>query len=311
MARKDKLANVSRRRFMAGVALSGAVGVVTETARAATAPDASNAVSRRPSALRPTAQMAAAETGIPKELAKATGPDGSDYMVDVIKTLNIDYVCSNPASSFRGLHESLIDYGGNKKPEFITCTHEESSIGMCHGYFKATGKPLMMLCHGVVGLQHAAMAIYNAWCDRVPIIAVGGTDLDAAYRAPGVPTYHAAQDINALVRDFTKWDDQPVSLQHFAQSFVRAYKIAMTPPHEPVRSTSASSRSRSGPTSPRRFTSRNTFRPRHPRATWVPSGKRRGCLPMPSVRSLSPIAPPVRTPARGSWSSLPRPCRLR
>jgi thiamine pyrophosphate-dependent acetolactate synthase large subunit-like protein len=105
---------------------------------------------------------------------------------------------------------------------------------MAHGYFKATGKPLMMMCHGVVGLQHATMAIYNAWCDRVPLIAVGGTDLDAAYRAPGVPTYHAAQDINAIVRDFTKWDDQPVSLQHFAQSFVRAYKIAMTPPHEPV-----------------------------------------------------------------------------
>ena len=78
------------------------------------------------------------------------------------------------------------------------------------------------------------MAIYNAWCDRVPLIVIGGTDIDAAYRAPGVPTFHSAQDINALVRDFTKWDDQPVSLQHFAQSMVRAYKIAMTPPHEPV-----------------------------------------------------------------------------
>jgi acetolactate synthase-1/2/3 large subunit len=105
---------------------------------------------------------------------------------------------------------------------------------MGHGYFKATGKPLMMLCHGTVGLQHATMAIYNAWCDRVPVIVIGGNDIDAAYRAPGVPTYHSAQDINALVRDFTKWDDQPVSLQHFAQSMVRAYKIAMAPPHEPV-----------------------------------------------------------------------------
>src|SRR6516162_2332170 len=105
---------------------------------------------------------------------------------------------------------------------------------MAHGYFKATGKPLMMLCHGTVGLQHAAMAIYNAWCDRVPVICIGGTDIDAAYRAPGVPTIHSAQDINAIVRDYTKWDDQPVSLQHFAQSFVRAYKIAMTPPHGPV-----------------------------------------------------------------------------
>ena len=78
------------------------------------------------------------------------------------------------------------------------------------------------------------MAIYNAWCDRVPVIVIGGNDLDASKRPPGVPTFHSAQDINALVREFTKWDDQPVSLPHFAQSFVRAYKLAMTPPHEPV-----------------------------------------------------------------------------
>jgi acetolactate synthase-1/2/3 large subunit len=230
--------NVSRRNFMAGVAVAGAAGAVSpqEAARAATGPgaDVSETPVQRASALRPNAHVAAAETGIPKALGKAEGPEGSDFMVDVIKTLNIDYVCSNPASSFRALHESLIDYGNNKKPEFITCMHEESSVGMAHGYFKATGKPAMMLCHGTVGLQHATMAIYNAWCDRVPVIVIGGTDIDAAYRAPGVPTFHSAQDINAIVRDFTKWDDQPVSLQHFAQSMVRAYKIAMTPPHEPV-----------------------------------------------------------------------------
>ncbi len=222
--------DVSRRKFMAGAALTGAAAAAAAqvTAQAQTTPPPG------PSALRPDMRVAAAETATPAELAKAAGPDGSDFMVDVIKTLNIDYVCSNPASSFRALHESLIDYGGNRKPEFITCTHEESSIAMCHGYFKAAGKPLMMLCHGTVGLQHGVMAIYNAWCDRVPLIAIGGTDLDAAHRAPGVPTFHSAQDINAIVRDFTKWDDQPVSLQHFAQSMVRAYKIAMAPPHEPV-----------------------------------------------------------------------------
>ncbi len=238
MANRDTGPKVDRRKFMAGVAVAGTASAVAPTgaAHAATpiVAESAAAPAPRPAALRPNAQVAAAETGIPKEMAKTTGPDGSDFMVDVIKTLNIDYVVSNPASSFRALHESLIDYGGNKKPEFITCMHEESSIGMAHGYFKATGKPLMMMCHGVVGLQHATMAIYNAWCDRVPLIAIGGTDLDAAYRAPGVPTFHAAQDINAIVRDYTKWDDQPVSLQHFAQSMVRAYKIAMTPPHEPV-----------------------------------------------------------------------------
>src|SRR5258705_8401687 len=109
-----------------------------------------------------------------------------------------------------------------------------SAGGQAHACFKGAGQPLMTLCHGRVGLQQAAMAIYNAGCDRVPVVMVGGNELDAAYRPPGVPTIHSAQDINALVRDFTKWDDTPVSLQHFAQSLVRAYKIATTPPYGPV-----------------------------------------------------------------------------
>ena len=155
-------------------------------------------------------------------------------MVDVIKTLDIKFVPSNCASSFRALHESMINYGQNKMPEYINCLHEESGIGMAHGYFKITGKPLLSMCHGTVGLQHATMAIYNAWCDRVPLIVIGGNDLDAATRPPGVPTFHSAQDINAIVRDYTKWDDTPVTLQHFSQSMVRAYKIAMTPPYGPV-----------------------------------------------------------------------------
>jgi acetolactate synthase-1/2/3 large subunit len=231
MARKDRSLRVDRRKFLAGAAVAGAA-VVRAPAGAAPAVDAEPA--RRPSAAPPSARVAAAEIGTPKELAGAPVPDGSDFMVDVIKSLDIDYVPSNPASSFRGLHESLINYGGNRKPEFLTCTHEESAVAVAHGYFKVAGKPLLTVCHGTVGLQHAAMAIYNAWCDRVPIIVIGGNDLDAAKRPPGVPTFHSAQDINALVRDFTKWDDTPVSLEHFAQSFVRAYKIAMTPPHGPV-----------------------------------------------------------------------------
>jgi acetolactate synthase I/II/III large subunit len=233
MSRKDPRPAVSRRKFLAGVAVAGAATTVTPVAQGATS--ATVPVSqRRPSALPPTMQVAAAETGTPKELARTNRPDGSDFMVDVIKTLDIEYLPSNPASSFRGLHESLINYGGNKKPEFLTCTHEECAVAMGHGYFKVAGKPMMTLCHGTVGLQHAAMAVYNAWCDRVPVIVVGGNDLDASKRPPGVPTFHSAQDINAIVRDYTKWDDTPVSLQHFAQSFVRAYKIAMTPPYGPV-----------------------------------------------------------------------------
>ncbi len=229
--RKISSVKVDRRKFLAGVALAGAASTVTP--QAATA--AAGAVPvRLPSALPPTAQTIAAETGTPKDMARIGGMAGSDFMVDVIKKLDIKYLPSNCASSFRAIHESLINYGGNKMPEFLTCMHEESAVAMGHGYFKITGKPLLTLCHGTVGLQHASMAIYNAWCDRVPVIVMGGNDLDAAHRPPGVPTFHSAQDINALVRDFTKWDDTPVSLQHFAQSFVRAYKIATTPPYGPV-----------------------------------------------------------------------------
>src|SRR5882672_2842276 len=159
---------------------------------------------------------------------------GSDYMVDVIKSLGFEYVCANPGSSFRGIHESIINYGGNKNPEFITCCHEESSIAMAHGYAKIEGKPLAVLAHGTVGVQHAAMAVYNAWCDRVPVYLILGNIVDATKRVPGVEWVHSVQDAAAMIRDFTKWDDLPASLTHFGESAVRAYKIAMTPPTLPV-----------------------------------------------------------------------------
>jgi acetolactate synthase I/II/III large subunit len=158
---------------------------------------------------------------------------GSDYMVDVIKSLGFEYVCANPGSSFRGMQESLINYGGNRNPEFITNCHEESSVAMAHGYFKVEGKPLAVLAHGTVGLQHASMGIYNAWCDRVPVFIMLGNYVDAAIRRPA-EWYHGVQDCAAMVRDYTKWDDQPASLTHFGESAVRAYKIAMTPPMAPV-----------------------------------------------------------------------------
>src|SRR6516162_1739390 len=144
---------------------------------------------------------------------------GSDFMVDVIKSLGIEYVCANPGSAFRGLHESVINYGGNKGPEFITCCHEESSVAMAHGY---------------VGIQHAAMAIYNAYCDRVPVYIIAGNILDATKRISAAEWVHSVQDAAAMVRDYLKWDDLPLSLPHFAESAVRAYKIAMTPPMMPV-----------------------------------------------------------------------------
>lgn len=156
-------------------------------------------------------------------------------MVDVIRSLGIGYIACNPAHSFRGLHESLINYAGNK-PELLLCLHEEVAVAMAHGYYKISGKPMIALMHSSVGLQHAAMAVYNAWCDRVPVFLMGGNEQDAAKpeRGRDIISAHSVQDPNVLVRDFTKWDDSPVSLQHFADSCVRAYKLAMTPPCEPV-----------------------------------------------------------------------------
>ena len=232
MARKDPRPEVSRRKFLAGVAVAGAAATATK-ATAATPGTTAADVKRLPAALVPTAHQVAAETSVPKEMPHLAGKPNSDVMVDVIKSLKIEHIYSNPASSFRGLHESLINYGKNSMPDFITCMHEESSVAMCHGYFKASGKPQMMLCHGTVGLQHACMAIYNAWVDRVPLIVVGGNDLDAAHRPPGVPTFHWRRTSARRARLHPR-DDTPVSAQHFAQSFVRAYRYAMQPPYGPV-----------------------------------------------------------------------------
>ena len=184
----------------------------------------------------PTPVMtAAAEAANPPDADVLTADrTGSDFMVDVLKSVGFDYICANPGSSFRGLHESVINYGGNQRPELITCCHEESSVAMGHGYAKVEGKPLGVFAHGTVGLQHAAMAIYNAWCDRVPVYVMLGNQLDATMRRPGAEWAHSVQDAASMVRDYTKWDDTPMSLPHFAESAVRAYKIAMTPPMAPV-----------------------------------------------------------------------------
>ena len=220
---------MNRRGFLKRASLAGA---------AALAPPAGvEPQSPAPRAAAPATPImsAAAETSPPPDVEiLTTDRTGSDFMVDVLKSIGLDYICANPGSSFRGIHESVINYGGNTQPELLTCCHEESSVAMGHGYAKVEGKPLGVFAHGTVGLQHAAMAIYNAWCDRVPVYIMLGNQLDATMRRPGAEWAHSVQDAAAMVRDFTKWDDAPISLPHFAESAVRAYKIAMTPPMAPV-----------------------------------------------------------------------------
>ena len=227
MARSRKI-SVDRRRFLSS-AVGGAAALVADT-RAA---DAQQSEPPRPAAAQIMPKEADPDSPSSVEVLTADHP-GSDFMVDVIKSLGFEYIAANPGSSFRSLHESLVNYGGNKSPEFITCCHEESSVAMAHGYAKIEGKPMCVLAHGTVGLQHAAMAIYNAFCDRVPVYLILGNTIDATQRRPGVEWAHSVQDAAAMVRDYVKWDDLPVSLPHFAESAVRAYKIAMTPPMLPV-----------------------------------------------------------------------------
>lgn len=160
---------------------------------------------------------------------------GSDVVVDVIKAFEIEYIAINPGATFRGLHDSLVNYGGNHMPEIILCNHEEITVALAQGYARAKGKPMAAAVHNIVGLQHASMAIYNAWCDRLPVIVLGGTGpMDTAQRRPWIDWVHTALVQGNLVRDFVKWDDQPGSVEAVADSFIRAYRLATTDPMGPV-----------------------------------------------------------------------------
>jgi acetolactate synthase-1/2/3 large subunit len=217
---------LSRRALLRGATVAGA----------ATVGSSLDAHAQEPAQLRATGPITPApnpamESGRPRAAPIVQGSCGSDYMADVIRSLGIEHVACNPGTSFRGLQESLVNY---LKIDWHTCTHEEASVAMANGYAKIEGKPLLTLAHGTVGLQHASMALYNAWCDRAPVYMMVGNTVDASKRAPGGEWVHSVQDAGATVRDFVKWDDQPASLTHFGESAVRAYKIAMTPPMAPV-----------------------------------------------------------------------------
>ena len=217
---------IDRRSFLKGAAAAGAAAAAAgASVKLATAADTAG-----------EAGKAAEKTKAPAKLPSETfiTHPGSDFMADVLKKIGLQYIAINPAAGFRSLQESIINYLGNKNPEILTCLHEETATAMAHGYAKASGKPMGVMVHGTVGLQHASMALYNAWCDRVPMLMFGANGIDAATRRPGVEWIHSAQDPAALVREFVKWDDQPASLQHFAESTVRAHQFTMTAPMAPA-----------------------------------------------------------------------------
>jgi len=160
---------------------------------------------------------------------------GSDRMARVIARFDLPYICLNPGASYRGLHDSLVNLLGNCAPQMLLCLHEESAVAIAHGYAKVSGKPLAVALHSNVGLMHATMAIFNAWCDRVPMLILGATGpVDAAKRRPWIDWIHTARDQAALVRHYVKWDDQPASIPAAEESLLRAMQITQSAPQAPV-----------------------------------------------------------------------------
>jgi thiamine pyrophosphate-dependent acetolactate synthase large subunit-like protein len=183
----------------------------------------------------PPAEAAGNEIDRPLPSAPSNRVWGSDAIAAMLRELDIPYIALNPGSSYRGLHDSIVNYLGNTRPRMLLCLHEESAVALAHGYAKVTGRPLAVFVHANVGLMHATMAIFNAWCDRAPMIVLGATGaVDAVRRRPWIEWIHTARDQGALIRNFTKWDDQPASIGAAQEAILRANLIAQSPPCGPV-----------------------------------------------------------------------------
>src|SRR5262245_39732905 len=238
MMGKSKKSVVNRRGFLKGAATAAAGPAALATSPPVTLAKIAQPDPRlNPDALAPAPtpeqiQRDAANVRPPAlehGRGRAIVRPGSDLMVQVLRDLGIEYVAANPGSSFEGLQESIINYGNppNKMPEFITALHEESAVTMAHGYAKAEGKPMVAVLHATIGIQHAAMSIYQAYYDRVPVVILVGRD-------EGFIAAHTAHDMAGMVRSYTKWDAQPKTLEESLTAIQRAYNEAITPPMGPT-----------------------------------------------------------------------------
>jgi acetolactate synthase-1/2/3 large subunit len=155
---------------------------------------------------------------------------GSDGIAAMLRALDIQYLALNPGASYRGLHDSIVNYLGNEQPQMLLCLHEESAIAIAHGYAKVTGQAMAAAVPSNVGLMHGTMAIFNAWCDRMPIVLLGATGpIDTAKRRPWIDWIHTAADQGAIIRNFSKWDDQPASAGAARESVLRAKRSCARP----------------------------------------------------------------------------------
>jgi thiamine pyrophosphate-dependent acetolactate synthase large subunit-like protein len=172
---------------------------------------------------------------VPSPVPQSAEHWGSDAIAAMLRALDVPYLALNPGASYRGLHDSLVNYLGNERPQMLLCLHEEAAVAIAHGYAKASGRMMGVVLHSNVGLMHGSMAIFNAWCDRMPMLVLGATGpWDAARRRPWIDWIHTASDQGALVRDYTKWDNQPASVPAAYEALLRAAQMANTAPRGPT-----------------------------------------------------------------------------
>ena len=183
----------------------------------------------------PPAPVDAAGIERPVRVAAGNATFGSDIVAETLRALDIPYIALTPGASFRGLHDSLVNHLGNERPQMLLCLHEEHAVALAQGWAKVTGKPLAVAVHANVGLFHATMAIFNAWCDRMPMLILGATGpVDAVHRRPWIDWIHTARDQGAIVRPYVKWDDQPASPAAARESLLRAVWLTASRPMAPV-----------------------------------------------------------------------------
>src|ERR1700761_457275 len=160
---------------------------------------------------------------------------GSDAAAEALRALDVPYIALNPGASYRGLHDSIVNHLGNTQPQMLLCLHEEHAVAIAQGWAKVTGTPMAVAVHSNVGLFHATMAIFNAWCDRMPVLIIGATGpVDAARRRPWIDWIHTSADQGALIRPYVKWDDQPASVAAALESLAHAYTTTRAAPSAPT-----------------------------------------------------------------------------
>ena len=171
----------------------------------------------------------------PENLGKPQMKWGSDVVAEVTRRLDLKYIALVPGASYRGFHDSIVNYLGNENPQMVICLHEEHAVSIADGYGKVTEQPMAVALHSNVGLMHATMPIFNAWCDRTPMIVFGATGpVDAHRRRPWIDWIHTSKDQASMIRNYVKWDDQPASPQAAVESVLRANQITRSVPYGPV-----------------------------------------------------------------------------